>query len=315
MSTTLAMPHPVYGSYPPSSESSLSTFDVPSKMKNSESADNIPGRNISRTPSPTPEEYNLLHGIKEQKTTAQKIKFYAIVAVVVGLGILLAVETKNIVHALTPMTHWLRDHKLGALIPIAILIILSFPPLFGNELIATLVGVTYDLPVACTIVAVGTLLGEIANFFVFKYACSIRGAKFEAKNLDYGLLAHVVRNGTFWVILVIRYSAIPPHFATTVFSTVGISFWTFLSAAVLSLPKQMVPVYTGYVLQPSVEDNGTSKAVENIVLVVGIVVTIGAYVWIQRQMKAATPKFIYERRKARQASSQTPLHYISLPDV
>lgn len=62
-------------------------------------------------------------------------------------------------------------------------------------------------------------------------------------------------------------------------------------------------------------DNGTSKAVENIVLVVGIVVTIGAYVWIQRQMKAATPKFIYERRKARQAKSQTPLHYISLPDV
>jgi hypothetical protein len=55
--------------------------------------------------------------------------------------------------------------------------------------------------------------------------------------------------------------------------------------------------------------------VENIVLVVGIVVTIGAYVWIKRQMKAATPKFIYERRKARQANSQTPLHYISLPDV
>ncbi|KAJ7334822.1 hypothetical protein DFH08DRAFT_294126 [Mycena albidolilacea] len=300
-------------SYPPNSDTTLSTFDVTSKLKNNHSVDY--GRNISRTPSPTPEEYNLLHGIKPVRTTRQKITTYAIVAVLIGLGILLSVETKNIVHALKPATDWLHDHTFGPLIPIAIIIILSFPPLFGQELVATVVGVTWDLPKAFAIVAIGTVLGEVANFFTFKYACSARGAKLEVKNLDYGLLAYVVRNGSFWVILIIRYSAIPPHFATTVFSTVGISFWIFLAAAILSLPKQLVPVYIGYVMQPSVEDDGTSKIVENVVLVLGIVTTIAAYIWIQRKIKAATPAFVYGRRKARQDEGGAPSHYIdvSLP--
>ncbi|KAJ7813800.1 hypothetical protein B0H14DRAFT_2852019 [Mycena olivaceomarginata] len=238
---------------PAQSDTFLSTFNVTSNLKNNHSVDH--GRNISRTPSPTPEEYNLLHGIKPVRTTKQKITTCAIVAVLAGLGITLALETKNIVHALNPATDWLHDQTFGPLIPIAILIIISFPPLFGHELVAMMVGVTWDLPTAFVIVAIGTVLGEVANFFTFKYACSARGAKLEVKNLDYG----------FWVILIIRYSAIPPH-----------SFWIFLAAAILSLPKQLVPVYIGYVMQPSVKDDGTSKIVEYVVLGLGVVTTIAA---------------------------------------
>jgi hypothetical protein len=35
-----------------------------------------------------------------------------------------------------------------------------------------------------------------------------------------------------------------------VFSTVGVNFWLFLGAAVLSLPKAFVPVYVGYSMKP-----------------------------------------------------------------
>ncbi|KAJ7262719.1 hypothetical protein B0H12DRAFT_1012612 [Mycena haematopus] len=240
---------------------------------------------------------------------------YAILAVLIGLGVVLSLETKNIVKDLKPATDWLHDHTLGPLIPIAILIVISFPPLFGQELIATLVGVTWGLPEAFAIVAIGTILGEMANFFTFKYACSARGAKYEQKDLDYGILAYFARNGSFLVILIIRYSAIPPHFATSVFSTVGISFWIFLAAAILSLPKQLVTVYVGYALQPS-NDNKDTKTIENVVLVLGIVVTIFAYIWIKRRLKELTPSFIYARRKARQVDAGGPSHYdISLPSV
>jgi hypothetical protein len=51
----------------------------------------------------------------------------------------------------------------------------------------------------------------ICDHSVFKNACSVRGAKMEEKDLSYGILAHVVRNGGFLIVLVIRYSAIPPH--------------------------------------------------------------------------------------------------------
>ncbi|KAJ6478237.1 hypothetical protein C8R45DRAFT_1101627 [Mycena sanguinolenta] len=150
---------------------------------------------------------------------------------------------------LKPATDWLHNHTLGPLIPIAILVVISFPPLLGQELVTTLVGVTWDLPEAFLIVTIGPLLDEITNYFVFRYACVAHGAKLEEKNLSFGLMAYVARNGSFWVILIIRYSAIPPHFATSVLSTVGISFWIFLGAAILTLPKQLVPVYVGYALQ------------------------------------------------------------------
>lgn len=48
----------------------------------------------------------------------------------------------------------------GWLIPIVILIIISFPPLFGHEIIGLLCGVVYGLWIGFVIVAAGTFLGE-----------------------------------------------------------------------------------------------------------------------------------------------------------
>ncbi|KAJ6558114.1 hypothetical protein B0H19DRAFT_1070675 [Mycena capillaripes] len=277
--------------------------------------------NGSRTPSPTQSEFNYLNDIKEEKSTKQKIpmcsEYYAIIAVLLAAVILISVFHTQIIKALQPFTDWLHNTKLGPLVPIAILIVLSFPPLFGHEIIAMLAGVAWDFPEACVVVAVGTILGELANYFTFKYACSVRGAKQEAKDISYGMLAHVVRTGGFLIVLVIRYSAIPPHFATAVFSTVGVSFWVFLGAAVLSLPKTFVPVYVGYALKPENANNTTSERIEKIVLVATILITIISYGWIKRQMSAAKADYIYLRRKARQAktaSSNGP-HFISMPDV
>ncbi|KAJ7186822.1 hypothetical protein C8R46DRAFT_1342119 [Mycena filopes] len=263
-------------------------------------------RTLSRTPSPTPSEVNLLNGVKEKRSWKQNLVRYGIIAVVLAAVITIAIEHDKIIDALAPATDWLASHKIGPLIPIAILIVLSFPPLFGHEIIAMVAGVTWSLPAAFAIVAAGTLLGEIANFFTFKYLCTARGEKTERSDLSYALLAHVVRNGGFLVVLVIRFSAIPPHFATAVFSTVGISFWVFSVAAVLSLPKTFVPVYVGYALRPENKANSTSTKVEHIVLAISLVITIGALIWIQRLEKKAKPAVVYARRKARQGKLLLP---------
>ncbi|KAJ6631535.1 hypothetical protein B0H10DRAFT_1938399 [Mycena sp. CBHHK59/15] len=313
---TINAPYPVYSAYPPNalvnSNSTLTSVKFSSKARLIDDA-----RHISRTPSPTPSEFNLLNGIKEKKSTKEKIQYYAILVVLILAAILISVFNNKIISGLKPFTDWMRDHKIGPLIPIGILIILSFPPLFGHEIVAMLAGVTWSLPAAFAIVAVGTLLGEIANFFVFKYACTARGNKMEAKDLSYGLLAHIVRNGGFLVVLVIRYSAIPPHFATVVFSTVGITFWVFLAAAVLSLPKQFIPVYVGYALKPENSGNTTSEKVEKVVLVLSIGVTIAALIWIRRKMAAAKVDFVYARRKARQGkvTSSSGPHFIGMPNM
>ncbi|KAJ7022320.1 hypothetical protein C8F04DRAFT_1138424 [Mycena alexandri] len=269
----------------PQNSVSLSTLhDDPSTFDDDEP---MISRTLSRTPSPTPSEFNLLNGIKEKRTPTQIIVRYAVIAVLLATTIVISIEHEKIINALAPATNWLASHKAGPFIVIALLVVLTFPPLFGGEIVATVAALAWSLPVAFCIVAAGTLLGEVANFLY-------------AFTMSYGLLAHVVRKGGFLVVLVVRYSAIPPHFATTVFATVGISFWVFGAAAVLSLPKTFVAVYVGYAMRPENEHNSQSQKVERIILVIGVIITIGAVIWIRREEQQAKPAFIYARRKARQ---------------
>nr|ODN91014.1 hypothetical protein L204_05855 [Cryptococcus depauperatus CBS 7855] len=120
----------------------------------------------------------------------------------------------------------------------AVLFVISFPPLFGHEIVAVLVGVVWGLWIGFGIVSAGTLLGEIGNFYAFKYWLRSHAEKYERSNFNYACMAHVVREGGFFIIFVVRLSAIPGHFTTAVFATCGMNIWIFTLAAVLTLPKQ-----------------------------------------------------------------------------
>lgn len=80
------------------------------------------------------------------------------------LTILITVLHTQLVHALTPVTNWMHGLKVGWLIPIAVLFVISFPPLFGHEIVAILCGLVWGLGVGFAIVAAGTFLGELGNF-------------------------------------------------------------------------------------------------------------------------------------------------------
>jgi hypothetical protein len=97
------------------------------------------------------------------------------------------------------------------------------------------------------------------------------------------------------------------------------SFWVFLVAAVVSLPKQLVLVYVGVALasgesSPDViledetdrlcTDESKSKTIQRSVIGVTIVVTVVAMLYIRRLMKQARPAVVYARRKSRQAKLQ-----------
>jgi uncharacterized membrane protein YdjX (TVP38/TMEM64 family) len=64
---------------------------------------------------------------------------------------------------LRPFSEKVRDLPAGWIIPVVILIIISFPPLFGHEIIAVLCGVIYGLWIGFSIVAAGTFIGEGEN--------------------------------------------------------------------------------------------------------------------------------------------------------
>ncbi|KAF8630557.1 hypothetical protein AX17_005369 [Amanita inopinata Kibby_2008] len=265
-----------------------------------------------RTPSPTPSEAQALKsGTLDWKTLSnwrfwirkQWRWYYVALIIILVITALVTLYHKQIVHWLTPMTRWLHDLRFGWLVPIGILFVISFPPLFGHEIVAILCGLVWGLWVGFGIVAAGTFLGEVGNFYAFKFCCRARGEKLERTKISYACLAKVVRDGGFKIALIARLSAIPGHFTTAVFSACGMGIIVFSIAAILSLPKQFITVYLGVILEQS--DTGTtntkSRIISDVVLGVTFLITIIAMWYILHQMNRVKPDIIYKRRRARLA--------------
>ncbi|KAJ4490678.1 hypothetical protein J3R30DRAFT_3694398 [Lentinula aciculospora] len=272
---------------------------------------------VARTPSPTPSESRALAEIgnhsglinwnriksKDFWLSKDGLKYGITAAVVITLVVLFAIYHEDIVVFLTPATQWCHDHKFGWLIPVGLLVVLSFPPLFGHEIVGMLCGIGWGIGLGFAIVALGTILGELANFFTFKYCCTARAQKYEKKKLTYAALARVVRTGGFKIALAARLSLIPPHLTTTIFASSGMKLTTFVAAAICSLPKQLITVYIGVLLAESVD--GTSRKDKIISITVAVVcgiITSFALKYVNKKMDEVTPELVYERRKARQTA-------------
>ncbi|KAJ4336666.1 Tlg2-vesicle protein [Didymella glomerata] len=216
-----------------------------------------------------------------------------------GIAILIAtvfitLRHDEVVAKLRPFSEKVRDLPAGWLIPIVILVIISFPPLFGHEIIALLCGVVYGLWIGFAIVAAGTFIGEIGTWFAFKHLFRSKAIKLERTNLNYGAMARLTRDGGFFIVLIIRLSAIPAHFSTAVFSTCDVKFWHFVVATLLSLPKQIFLVYLGVLL---VQDSNDS-AIKTIMFGAVFVITVAMGVWIWIKM-AKIKKVLLEEQEAR----------------
>jgi hypothetical protein len=135
----------------------------------------------------------------------------------------------------------------------------------------------------------------VGTWYAFKYAFRRKAVKLERTNLNYGALARLTRDGGFLVVLIIRFSIIPSHFSTAVFSTCNVKFWHFAVATFLTLPKQIVIVYVGVLLAQQQSKNNT---INNIVLAITITITVVAGVYIYRKM-GATKKVLLEEQAAR----------------
>ncbi|KAK6343833.1 Tlg2-vesicle protein [Orbilia brochopaga] len=225
------------------------------------------------------------------------IPWWIILIILIVIPILITIYHNQIVEWLHPASQKIRDLPFGWVIPIIILFIISFPPLFGHEIVAVLCGIVYGLWIGFGIVAAGTFLGEVGTYYAFKGVLRHRAEKEELRNLNYACLATVTREGGIWFVFVARLSAIPSHLTTAVFSTCGISVWVFLIATFLSLPKQAVIVYVGVI----VNDPNSGKTASNVVLGITFILTIFAALYVYWQMRQARPRLLAEAEALRNA--------------
>ncbi|ORY15410.1 snare associated Golgi protein-domain-containing protein [Clohesyomyces aquaticus] len=232
--------------------------------------------------------------------TPKYIPWHILLIAVAVATALLTIYHDKVVEHLRPFSEKVRDLPAGWLIPIVILIIISFPPLFGHEIIAVLCGVVYGLWIGFGIVAAGTFIGEVGTWFAFKYTLRRRAVKLERTNLNYGALARLTRDGGFWIVLVIRFSAIPSHFSTAVFSTCDVNFWYFAIATLLSLPKQIFLVYLGVLLLQKANSDHT----KTIMFVIVFAVTVVMAGWIWWKMRAIKKTLLEEQESRRLAKEK-----------
>ncbi|WVQ97396.1 hypothetical protein IAU59_004509 [Kwoniella sp. CBS 9459] len=209
-------------------------------------------------------------------------KWYAILVIAIVLTALLTSKHETVVQFCEPVTRTVRAWPGGWLIPIAILIVVSFPPLVGHEIVGILCGLVWGLGVGFAILAAGTFLGEIATWIAFKWCCQGRAAKFEKKNKLYASLTQLIREKSFMFTLVLRFSAVPGHIVTAVSASAGANFWMYLAAAFLTLPKQFTIVYLGKAFGTQSHKNTIISICTTVLTLVG---TIVAAVYIYYQMR------------------------------
>ncbi|CAI6331079.1 unnamed protein product [Periconia digitata] len=230
--------------------------------------------------------------------TPKYIPIHIITIALIVFTIFITVKHHEVVEILRPFSEKLHDLPAGWLIPIVILFIISFPPLFGHEIVGVLCGVVWGLWIGFAILSAGTFLGEIGTWYAFKHTLRRRATHLERTNLNYGALARLTRDSGFSLVLLIRLSAVPTHFSTAVFSTCNVKFWHFFVATFLSLPKQIFLVYVGVLLVQQKDSNVVQNVVFAAVFVVSV--AMGGWVWWKmRGVKAVLLEEQSERRAKR----------------
>lgn len=138
----------------------------------------------------------------------------------------------------------------------------------------------------------------VGTWFAFKIFFRRKAQELERKNLNYGALARLTRDGGFWIVLVIRLSAVPSHFSTAVFSTCDVRFWHFFVSTFLSLPKQIVLVYLGVLL---VQNDGGNKDnhIKTVMFAIVGVITLLLGVWIYIKMRKVKKVLLEEQELRR----------------
>ncbi|KAI9613182.1 hypothetical protein H4Q26_010461 [Puccinia striiformis f. sp. tritici PST-130] len=230
------------------------------------------------------------------------IKYYVLLIILLIAVAIVAIFHHQIVTGLHPFVQSMRNLKIngfevGWVIPVAVLFIISFPPLFGHEIVIILCGLVWGLWIGFAIVSVGTLAGELANYWAFKYACSHRAAKLEKKDVNYACITIISDSRTL---------------SNPVFATTGMSLFIFTAATVISMPKQLAGVYLGTLFNTSETEDGTadkstgSKAVKYSVIGLTFIVTVVAALYIYRKMALARSSIQVDLPNHHQSELATP---------
>lgn len=225
----------------------------------------------------------------------RKRLYWMVPLAIIGVAVVILFEVykDDFLRWARPLEDWLRERQDWSwIIPVAILFILSFPPLFGHEIVQLIVGLVYPIGVALGIAIAGAILGEAGCFLLFKYGFTNYVRKKCDKDIKWATVARVSQQEGFKGVMIIRYSIIPPHLANPLFASTGMAFWLYMITVILSLPKQIVFVYLG---NPANTGKTGAKVGKVIAIGVLVIITLAGSWYLHKKMAIARAEIEAER--------------------
>lgn len=102
------------------------------------------------------------------------------------------------------------------------------------------------------------------------------------KNKYYATLVQLIREKSFYFVLVLRFSAIPGHITTAISASAGANLFSYCAAAILTLPKQLAVVYLGTAF---IEKSRKSHYISLLTMFLTVLGTGVAAIYIYYQMR------------------------------
>ncbi|AMD21047.1 HEL234Wp [Eremothecium sinecaudum] len=129
-----------------------------------------------------------------------------------------------------------------------LIFVVSFPPMVGFSLLCTSVGLVYGVSLqGWVIISLGTVLGSIASFVVFKTVLHSYAERLVRLNDKFDALASILRdNNSYWIIALIKLCPVPYSLTNGAMAGIyGISVRNFSIAQVLTTPKSVMYLFIG----------------------------------------------------------------------
>ncbi|TPX30916.1 hypothetical protein SmJEL517_g05633 [Synchytrium microbalum] len=165
----------------------------------------------------------------------------------------------------------------GAVILGTLVLISSFPPMFGYGTLLTLCGFTYGFPLGLIPAYIGGWAGAMLCFLAARKLLS--GYKQRIAD-NFSQLQSVIDKGGLKLLILIRLAPYPWGIMNVVFAASSVDITTYIIATSVALIKACLHVYIGSTVKSLAEESGTSSPLRIGILVVSMILGLGVFVYI-----------------------------------
>lgn len=172
------------------------------------------------------------------------------ICVVLGFAtaIMVIVFHNYIMRLLVTIANKWESLEYGKLILFTLVFLVSFPPLLGYSALSLLSGMIYGFPGGWPVLAIGTVLGSLCSFIIFRYLLRSQAERLVDRSQKFKAFSEILNEDSSLLLLVlIRLCPLPYSLSNGALAAIpALPATTFFLASVLTTPKLLIHVFVGH---------------------------------------------------------------------